>query len=262
MKKISYRASAFIRFLLKSKTKHDAHSPYLFKFIEEVFESKDSPTQISELLLFKKKLLKNNLPIHVFDFGTGSEKYPEYTTSIRNQAKRSLKSDKEVHLFNRLTHWFKPQIVIELGTSFGITTMAIAKASPDGIIYTLEGCPNTSGIAKSAFNQFQCTNINLVTGNINDTLNLVLSDLTHVDLAFIDANHNFKNTLEYYFKIKPLLNRNSLIIFDDIHWSKGLNRAWNEIILDDDIRLSVETWNLGFAFLNPDLSKQHFVLRK
>ena len=91
---------------------------------------------------------------------------------------------------------------------------------------------------------------------------MFLQDIKQIDFVFIDANHTLKNTLNYYFQVKPLLNRNSLIIFDDIHWSKELNRAWNKIILDDDIRLSVETWNLGFAFFNPDLSKQHFVLRK
>ena len=129
MKKISYRAPAFIRFVLKSKTKHDAHSPFLFKFIEEVIESKISSTELTELLSYKKKLLKNNNSIHVFDFGTGSKKSSEYITNIQSQAKRSLKSNKEIHLFYRISKWLQPKTIIELGTSFGITTIAISKAS-------------------------------------------------------------------------------------------------------------------------------------
>ena len=81
-------------------------------------------------------------------------------------------------------------------------------------------------------------------------------------MAVVDANHTYQNTLDYFFMLKSLRNSKSIIIFDDIHWSKEINDAWQKIKADEDITLTVDTWNYGFVFFNSDLSKQDFIIRK
>ena len=43
---------------------------------------------------------------------------------------------------------FGRPFIIELGTSFGISAMYLAAAIPDTTVYTMEGCPAVSEIAK------------------------------------------------------------------------------------------------------------------
>ncbi len=241
---------------------HAAHSPFLFDFLEKVYKEDNSKNELSSLYLIKKKLFLNNDKIDVYDFGTGKKSSDFYSSTISKQAKRSLKNESELKTLYKITKWVKPKNILELGTSFGISSLAMLMAYPECKIISMEGCPNTAKIAQKNLDESNIENINIVVGNINQTLSEVLSYSKPIDLVFMDANHTYDDTLKYFFQIKSLLNKNSLIIFDDIHWSKGIYMAWKNIINDTEISLSVETWNFGFAFFNPDLSKQHFVIRK
>lgn len=262
MNKVAFRTIEYIRFIFKSNTKHNAHSPFLFNFLEIFKYKASSYNELALLFSLKKESLKNNDSIEIHDFGTGKKQSNTYISSIKKHAKRSLKKNSELVFLYNIVKKIKPKNILELGTSFGISTLSMSIANPACKITTLEGCPNISKKAQENFNQTKASNINVVIGNINHTLSKVLQSAEPFDLVFIDANHTYIDTLNYFFQIKSLLNKNSLIIFDDIHWSKEINNAWKKIITDTDITLSIETWNFGFVFFNNDLSKQHFILRK
>lgn len=259
---IIYRIKAFFGFLSYSKTKHAAHSPFLYDFIVSVLENSQNNNSLEKCFNEKKALFQNHSQIEIFDFGTGRAKAHVYTTKVSLQAKRSLKSNREIRQVFNLVAKYKPLQIIELGTSFGITTMAMSLASKESSILSFEGCPNTAEFAKKCFQKHNINEISVVIGNIDEVLDDSLSAIETFDLAIVDANHTYQNTLDYFFMLKFLRNSKSIIIFDDIHWSKNINKAWQEIKADKDVTLTIETWNYGFVFFNSDLSKQDFIIRK
>lgn len=260
--KIAYRIKAFLPFLIYSKTKHAAHSPFLYDFILSVFENSQKNLHLEKCFYEKKLLFQNHSEIEICDFGTGRINAHNYVTKVSLQAKRSLKSNREIRQIFNLVAKYKPKQIIELGTSFGITSMAMAFASEESSILSFEGCPNTAEYAKRNFQKYNLNQISVVLGNIDEVLSSSLSGLNAFDMAVVDANHTYQNTLDYFFMLKSLRNSKSIIIFDDIHWSKEINNAWQKIKADEDITLTVETWNYGFVFFNSDLSKQDFIIRK
>lgn len=262
MKKVTFRILEFIRFFFNSKSHFSVHSPFLFDFIEIFSKKADSQKELAFIFSYKKKIVSNCESIEIHDFGTGKRSNNTYITSIKKQAKRSLKNDSDIIILYNIVNKIKPKNILELGTSFGVSTLTMSIANPNCSIKTFEGCPNISKKAEALFKEAKVSNIQIVVGNINTTLYDAKQVSEPFDLVFIDANHTYVDTLKYFFHIKTLLNKNSLIIFDDIHWSKEMNKAWKSIIEDTDITLSVETWNFGFVFFNNDLSKQHFILRK
>ncbi len=249
-------------FLVHSKSKHAAHSPFLYHFIQAVFGKIDKNFNLEICLQEKENLFHDKTLLNVTDFGTGSKQGSTYISSVSKQAKRSLKSKKEIqYLFQFVAH-YKPAFIVELGTSFGISTLAMAMASSKSEILTFEGCDKTAQRAKNMFKKRNINRISVIVGNIDDVFENTYPKQKNFDLAIIDANHTYEHTLKYFFMLKKLRNSKSVIIFDDIHWSKGLNNAWNEIKADKDVQLTVETWNYGFVFFNSDLTKQDFKLRK
>ena len=48
---------------------------------------------------------------------------------------------------------------------------------------------------------------------------------------------------------------------DDINWSDDMNKAWNDIIKDESVTISIDLYRMGILFFNPSLSKQNFILR-
>jgi hypothetical protein len=52
-----------------------------------------------------------------------------------------------------------------------------------------------------------------------------------------------------------------MVIFDDIHWSEGMLRAWETIKKDSAVTLSIDLFFIGIVLFKKDIKeKQHFVL--
>jgi predicted O-methyltransferase YrrM len=103
--------------------------------------------------------------------------------------------------------------------------------------------------------------ITIKVGDFKDTLSEALERLQTVGLAFIDGNHTYEATKDYFEKIFPYVNENSCLIFHDIHWSKGMRKAWDEISKDNRVVFSIDLFEMGLVFFNKGVPKQHFQLK-
>lgn len=54
----------------------------------------------------------------------------------------------------------------------------------------------------------------------------------------------------------------SLLVLAGPHRSAGAYRCWQQLLTHPDVRLSVEMKRLGLVFFNPELQKNHYVLRR
>ena len=89
---------------------------------------------------------------------------------VKDIAASSLKIKKFAQLFYRLVKYYKPETIIELGTSFGITTSYMAFGNPLSTVYTLEGAESIALHAQSNFDKLSLQNIHLIRGNFNESL--------------------------------------------------------------------------------------------
>ncbi|NJW55521.1 class I SAM-dependent methyltransferase, partial [Salinimicrobium sp. CDJ15-91] len=62
-------------------------------------------------------------------------------------------------------------------------------------------------------------------------------------------------------KLLPTIHNNSVMIFDDIHWSKGMEEAWEEIKAHPEVRVTIDTFQWGLVFFRREQEKEHFVIR-
>ena len=53
----------------------------------------------------------------------------------------------------------------------------------------------------------------------------------------------------------------TLFIFDDINWSEEMKRVWTEIKAHPQVSISMDFFTLGLVSINPDFSKEDFVIR-
>ncbi len=151
--------------------------------------------------------------------------------------------------------------MIELGTSLGISTCYLAKAQTNATIYTLEGNPNCAALAQKTFQLLNLNHIKVIEGNFKHSFPDTLSQLTTIDMAFIDGNHQYEATMYYFSLLKQKRTDNSVFVFHDIHWSPGMEQAWNMICADPDVTLSVDIYNMGMVFFRTGVPKQQFVIR-
>lgn len=241
---------------------HGTHSPFIYKFIRDILNDKKKYPEYETIEQLRKQLLQEKKVIEVQDYGAGSRTLSTKKRRIKDIAGTSLKPRKYAQLLFRMIRHFSPKNIIEIGTSLGITTCYIATASKKSKVITLEGSADIAMIARNNFKSAALTNIKLVEGNFDNTLQNALSLIDSVSLAFIDGNHTKEATLNYFSALKQTSNEQSIFIFDDIHWSKEMELAWDEIKNSSGVTLTIDLFFIGIVFFNKDFKvKQHFTIR-
>jgi len=182
------------------------------------------------------------------------------TRKISSIAKNGISKAKYSRLLYRIGQMLEPKIILELGTSLGINTLYLSASYPQAKVYTFEGCVETARLAQDLFKNWKLDNINLVQGNIDDTLPAWLKQVDRVDFAYIDANHRYQPTLDYFQGIHDKAHSESIIALDDIYWSAGMARAWQHIKSQDEVSLSLDFFELGIVLFQDLQIKQHYDL--
>jgi predicted O-methyltransferase YrrM len=252
-----YFAWRYLKYLLSAKTAHGIHSPFVFQLYNEVICQKGSYYPFDKIEYLRKKLLASKKKIEVTDFGTG--KSGERT--IKEITERSLKHAKYAQLLFRLAYHFKPNIVLELGTSFGITTCYLGSAIPNGRVITIEGSSEIMKKAKQNFLELGLKNIETIIGNFDDVLPSVIDSLPILDFIFIDGNHRKDSLLRYFLLCLEKAHNHSVFVFDDIHWSEEMEEAWEEVKAHPKVNVTLDLFFLGIVFLRMEQAKEHFILR-
>jgi predicted O-methyltransferase YrrM len=241
---------------------HGIHSPFVYRFITEVLNDNRTFYPYSRIEALRQEMLTSAAVVEVDDLGAGSSGLNGKERKIKDIARRSLKSPKYAQLLFRIADHYQPENILELGTSLGITTSYLASANSHAKVHTLEGAPEVAGVAKANFRKLGLSNISAITGNFDDTLVPVLQQMGTVDLAFIDGNHRKAPTLKYVDQLKAYTGERSIVILDDIHWSREMEEAWAVVSQDTSVTCSIDLFFIGILFYNPDFkTKQHFVIR-
>ena len=139
---------SYLNFLWNSKNEHGVHSPFVFNLVTKCFYDKKKYAEYSILNNYRNSLLANKNKIEVTDFGAGSRVFKSNTRAINQIAKNAGTSSSRAELLFRITKYFQPENIIEIGTSLGLATSALSLGNPKAKITTLEGCPNTLAEAK------------------------------------------------------------------------------------------------------------------
>ncbi len=241
---------------------HGVHSPFVFSFIKNVLNDRKAYPCYQTIEKERHALLKDDSIIEVADFGAGSTVIKTKSRRISKIAASSLKPKKYAQLLFRMSQYYKPGTILELGTSFGITTAYLASGNPAASVFTLEGAPAIAAKAKQYFEKMQLKQISLLQGRFDETLPQLLQSIKMVDMVFIDGNHRKESTIQYFEMIRRNAGHSTIFIFDDIHWSKGMEEAWEHISMHPDVTLTIDLFFIGIVFINPDFKiKQQFRIR-
>ena len=251
----------YIKYFFKAKSKHNAQSPFLYEFITKVLNTNCDDTNCKRIEKLRKELCRSDKNIRITDFGAGSHINNSKNRQLKDIAKNSAKNSKFGKLLYRIIQYYKPKNILELGTSLGISTLYLAKARKKSKVHTLEGCPETAKIAEQNFIKMDAKNINLILGDFQNNLKNNLRKIDSLDLAFIDGNHKEKPTINYFEECLKYSNNNTIFIFDDIYWSKGMENAWEYIKSHQKATLTIDLFYIGIVFVRSELSKENYEIR-
>ncbi len=256
---------SYFKHLLRSKSKFKIHSPFIYELITKIFISK-IPLSISEKVTSeRKKLSANTTQLKIVDFGAGSvlnaSKQKESFKKVNEIAKTALLKQKYANLLFNLIKHSQPKTIVELGTSLGMTTSIMALAAPKSKLFSLEGCESIASVAQQNITNWGIDNVSIKVGEFDETIPAVISNLDNVDFVFFDGNHRKEPTIDYFERFLPYKQNDTIFVFDDIHWSKGMSEAWEYIKNHPDTVVTLDLFQMGIVFFRKELSPQHFIYR-
>lgn len=252
---------SYLNFLWNSKNEHGVHSPFVFSLVSKCFYDKKDYAEYSILKKYRNSLLANKKTIEVTDFGAGSRVFKSNTRAINQIAQNAGISSKRAELLFRITNYFQPEHVLEIGTSLGLATSALSLGNSKANIITLEGCPETSSIAKKQFEEFDFININTIVTEFSTYLKSENLKSEIYNLIYFDGNHSKQATLAYFELVLPTITNESVWIFDDIHWSKEMEEAWEIVKNHPKVTVTIDTFQWGIVFFRKEQPREHFVIR-
>lgn len=254
-----YLLKSYLKFSLKSTNEHGVHSPFVYDLLINCFYDKSEYDDYNKIEKFRSNLYSSNEIIEVEDFGAGSKKFTSNRRKVSEMAKVAGSSIKESKLLYRIAKYFNSQSILELGTSLGISSYTFSLTSKNTRVTTVEGSKSIFEFNRDNFKNYK-QNIDFKNYLFNKYLETIEED-KKFDLIFIDGNHTYEATIRYFETLKNHIHNGSVIIFDDIHWSKGMNNAWKEIIKDEMVSATIDTFYFGMVFFRKELSKEHFTVK-
>lgn len=257
LKRLQFAWRYFI-YLLRSKK--STSSKFVNELIEDVFHSDQQFYAFEEIEGIRTALKSNHQKIKITDFGAGSNINNSNERKISDLAKNSAKAPQLGQMMFRLINKFQPNNMLELGTSLGISACYQLAPKKNANFITMEGCPQTAAFAKKVISQIN-VEPKIVVGDFNQTLPTTLDNFQQIDYTFFDGNHQKEPTIQYFEQCLKKAHAGTIFIFDDIHWSKGMEEAWEYIIQHPKVYVSIDLFWVGIVFFDPSEPKSNFILR-
>lgn len=232
------------------------HSPYLFNIARALLPSKEPYYAFEKIEAYRHELLRSEQVVHVDDFGTGRSG----NRRVRDIARLTLKPSRESQLLMRLAVMGGAKEMVELGTCLGVSSAYLASVGKDAHLTTFEGASEVASIAQKGWKKLGIMNIDCIIGNLDETL-ADFKPEHPLDLAFLDANHTYEATVRYFRQLLPYAGKKSIFVLDDIHYSRGMDRAWKEIVAMPEVSATMDLGVIGLVFFDKNFEKKTYYIR-
>lgn len=238
------------------------HSPFVYDLIINVLNDKTYYEDYKEVELLRRQLLSDRTIVEVKDLGAGSARNNSAGRRICDIARHAAKPAKFGQLLYRMVRYYQPEQILELGTSLGITTQYMALAHPAAKLITIEGAPGVAAVAREKIKAAGITNVELLQGNFDELLPAVLQKDKKPGFVFIDGNHRKEPTVRYFEQLTATAHNDTILVFDDIHWSREMEDAWGYIRAHAAVRCTIDLFFVGIVLFRQEFrEKQHFTIR-
>lgn len=247
----------FINHFFWAKRKgHGVHSPFAYRLCEEVFYNGHHFYDFKALNAIRNGLLVNEDLMEVEDLGAGSKTFRSNTRKIKAIASKGISTQKQSEMLYKLINFLKCTTCLELGTSIGLNTLYLAGANPHAEVISIEGSKNLADFALHLAKKNNTRNIRFIHASFDEVLPGILKDVKSLDLLYVDGNHSFEATLRYFKLALEKKCPESVFIFDDIYWSKGMTEAWKEIKAHPSVTMSIDTFYSGMVFFREEIKEK------
>lgn len=247
----------YIKYRWNAKGRHGTHSPFVYDFVDKCLKIKLDKSFKNQLEVLYNSLRSDNRTIQIADFGAGSKRLSN-KRKVSQIFRTSSSKGKYGDLLFQLSRHYKPQRILEFGTSIGVGTIHLSIGNSQAQIITVEACPETRNEALMNFSKLGCNNIESIQSTFSDFLDKYTGE--SFDLVFVDGHHDGFALLNYMEKLEKFTHNDTIFVLDDIRWSNSMYQAWNSLIESEKYHVSLDLFRMGIIIKREQQMKESFTI--
>ncbi len=253
----SLRKGSLLYRCLRYRKGFGVHSPFVFDLITKVIEEKYAYYCFQDLELLRKKLSFNTGEITYTD---RKEKGGRKTRSVGEIVRRESIRPKQGALLFRLTNYFKPRNILQIGTTTGLSTLYLTSYATGLRCVALENIPEFAPIARQAFAKGGRNPIDLRVGNYMDLLPKALKEMTSLDFVFFNAPYERQDNLRLFNACMKYARNDTVFVLAGIKANREMRDLWEEIQACPEVTVTLDLYSLGIVLLNRKLHKRDYIV--
>lgn len=252
MRNICFRFYHSLQYYLTKKNPINLHSPFLYQLYLKTFRIHYRIPQ--QLISYQNKLSQCNDSIEFQSIGA-NKKFIK--TKVNKWEKRiSTKLQKRSYIIG-LAEYFNAKNILELGGGFGKTSAMLSLSLPYTEIYTIEGVTLLNNYITNLKNELNLINLHNFNLDFNTAIDKFIKENKKFELIIVDGSHHYEATINIINQLPAILSEPSIVILDDINYSRNMYLSWKEIIKNNDFfDVKWERNSYGLLIKNSNMSKQ------
>ena len=219
--------TSYLKYRLTRKNEFHIHSPFVYGFATKVLNDKGSNTDYDLILSISRLLDGKN-----------------YLTYRRRKQSR---------LLYRLVRYFEPDSVVSFGKLSALNTTSLALGDLLTRVYLEESVDFLD-----TMNSMGIINVNLIQPAEFDSEKF---KQLNTGFVFFSQNAFEDTTWDYLVDCLSHKTSESVFIFEGIHHNRDMEDAWERIIGNEDVSLTIDLYDIGLVFFKLGFEKQDFVLK-
>lgn len=251
----------YLSFLLRAKTRHGTHSPFIYQMVDQVIYDRSVPACASNIEGSRHTLLQDDRRIDIADQDDRSASLAGKLEKVKHIARYTLLQPRYAQLLYRIASCYGPGNLLEIGSSLGITTAYLASSRPENTVYTIEECRPLSATAAEVLRDNQCGNVALITGNFENTLPELSEDPGKFGFVYISGRYSPDTTLRYFELLLPFVTEDAVVVIEKMYRNNDMKAVWSAIQQHAQVTVTVDLFRIGLIFFKKGQAKEHFSIR-
>lgn len=261
---LQVRWQLFRRWLIfyrRATTLRKISHPFVYRLGEALLEDRRWFYAFSDAAGLRDYIAQNHQLIPQSEFGAGSQVLKPGEIKVSELGSSAAVDARNGQLLFKLVNFLQPKILLEMGTSLGVSSVYQAAAAQEGRFLTIEGSPAIAQLAKKHLEGLKYKNIETFHGSFDEQLPKILPTLPHLDYVYLDGDHRLEPTLRYFEYCLPYLRKTSAFVVADIYWSSEMMQAWQKLRAHPKVTASVDFYDFGvLLFRKTEAAQAHFSL--